>query len=334
MKPSPSPVSATAGTLALDTVHVFFCTHLDIGYTDTPGRVAWKMKEHLDTALRLCREHDDFCYVIETAWVLRKWLERTDDPALRKEMAGRIREGRIELCAAFATQHAPVCGLEDLNQLCYDARRLADELGIDFVSAMQNDVPGYPWAYPQILRKSGVRYFLTGINTILGGALNLPPAHNPFYWEGIDGSRVLTFVQDGYCHYVHRWKYFQKFMEGAELEAIEADLLLYLDHLAEGAYPYSVIGMIANPCDNRSPLENVPMFNRMREWNASGRSPRFLASTPRRYFEELLSRHGDDFSVHRGDWDPSWAWNAVKTRGPVGTVAFRLPTRPVAPAPR
>lgn len=318
-----SPETLPVKYVPLDTVHVFFCTHLDIGYTDTPRRVAWKMKEHLDDALRLCREHDDFSYTIETAWVLRQWLERTDSAALRREMADRIREGRIELCAAFATPHAPFCGSEDLNQLCHDARRLADELRVEFVSVMQNDVPGYPWAYPQILRKSGVRYFLAGINTLFGGGLSLAPDQNPFHWEGVDGSRVLTFVQDGYCHFIHKWKYFQKFIEGAEIDAIAGDFQLYADDLARGSHPYSVIALIANPCDNKGPLDNLPMLRRMREWNASGRTPRFVASTPRRYFEDLIHRHGDSFPVFRGDWNPPRAWTAVKTRGPVGTIAFR-----------
>ena len=176
----------------------------------------------------------------------------------------------MELCAAFATQHGPVCGPEDLNQLCYDARHLADELGVDFVSAMQNDVPGYPWAYPQILRKSGVRYLLTGINTILGGGFPLPPTHNPFYWEGVDGSRVLTMVQDGYCHYIYKWTHFRSFMNGEDLGTIEEGVKAYLANLAEGGNPYTVVGMIANPCDNRGPLESMAMLQRMREWNESG----------------------------------------------------------------
>ena len=51
------------------------------------------------------------------------------------------------------------------------------------------DVFGYSWALPQLLKKSGVEYFLT--SKISWSQFNRMPA-DTFRWRGIDGSEVLT----------------------------------------------------------------------------------------------------------------------------------------------
>lgn len=308
---------------SIETIKVIFCTHLDIGYTDPPDRVAWKMKDYLDEALRLCDENPDFYYTVETAWCFRQWLDRTDDPATIERMVQRIREGRIEVCGAWTTMHSGVAGPEDLNQLVYDARRIQDRLGIEIITAFVDDVPGYCWAHPQILRKSGIKYLLAGVNTILGGGIGLPARDIPFNWEGVDGSQIFTYVQDGYCRFIYKYKYFEHLILGQELDVIAESLQVHLDDLKKAEYPYDTFCFIANPLDNRGPMENWPMFERMRQWNAEGRTPRFELSTPRRYFDDMQQRYGGKFPTHRGDWFASHAWNHVKVRGPLATQAYR-----------
>jgi alpha-mannosidase len=51
------------------------------------------------------------------------------------------------------------------------------------------DVFGYSGALPQIMRGAGIEYFLT--QKLSWNQFN-KPHHQNFYWEGIDGSRVLT----------------------------------------------------------------------------------------------------------------------------------------------
>ena len=52
------------------------------------------------------------------------------------------------------------------------------------------DVFGYSWALPQIIRDSGIRYFMT--TKISWSQLNRFP-YDTFYWRGIDGTQVLTY---------------------------------------------------------------------------------------------------------------------------------------------
>ena len=53
------------------------------------------------------------------------------------------------------------------------------------------DVFGYSAALPQILKKSGVDYFMT-IKLSWNNHNQFP--HQTFVWEGLDGSRVLSHM--------------------------------------------------------------------------------------------------------------------------------------------
>ncbi|MBC8863328.1 hypothetical protein IAI12_33995, partial [Escherichia coli] len=50
------------------------------------------------------------------------------------------------------------------------------------------DVFGYSWALPQILRKSGIKTFMT--TKISWNQYNRMP-HDTFQWRGIDGTEIL-----------------------------------------------------------------------------------------------------------------------------------------------
>ena len=56
---------------------------------------------------------------------------------------------------------------------------------------------GYPWTIPQILRGAGLDYFVTQ-KIRWNDSTELP--YNAFYWEGLDGSQVLTYNPYGYTH--------------------------------------------------------------------------------------------------------------------------------------
>ena len=50
---------------------------------------------------------------------------------------------------------------------------------------------------PSVLADSGVKYFMTGVNEGLLGGTTLAPGKVPFYWEGKDGGKVLTWISEG-----------------------------------------------------------------------------------------------------------------------------------------
>ena len=64
-----------------------------------------------------------------------------------------------------------------------------EEFGIDVNNLWLPDVFGYSAALPQILKKSGINYFLT--QKLSWSQFNEFP-HHTFNWRGIDGTEILT----------------------------------------------------------------------------------------------------------------------------------------------
>ena len=76
-----------------------------------------------------------------------------------------------------------------VRQFLYGKNFFKDEFGVDVKNLWLPDVFGYSAALPQILKKSGIHYFLT--QKISWNQVNDFPYHT-FRWRGIDGTEVLA----------------------------------------------------------------------------------------------------------------------------------------------
>ena len=204
---SPSRDSATP---TVQTIHVVASSHWNLGdssqerggtfpyhFSAPPEVVKLDAKAHVDKVLDTCIAHDDFYWTIEALWMFQAWWDNTPDQARRDAMLQLIRDDRISLSAPTHNYRSAFLGGEESNRVCYDAEKWRRDFGLLIDTAVMNDVPGYNWSLVQPLSKSGVRYFFAGPNHFIGGALNLTPKENPFWWQGPDGSRVLTWISPG-----------------------------------------------------------------------------------------------------------------------------------------
>ncbi len=82
-----------------------------------------------------------------------------------------------------------ISGESMVRQILHGKKFFQREFGVDVDNLWLPDVFGYSAALPQILQKSGIRFFLT--QKISWNQFNEFP-HNTFTWRGIDGSEVLT----------------------------------------------------------------------------------------------------------------------------------------------
>lgn len=81
-----------------------------------------------------------------------------------------------------------------VRQILYGTKFFREEFGVESTVLWLPDVFGYSAAMPQILRGCGIDYFCT--QKISWSQFNVFP-HNTFYWEGIDGTRVLAHFLAG-----------------------------------------------------------------------------------------------------------------------------------------
>ncbi len=292
-------------------------SHLDIGFTRPPDEVAREYKASIDTAIRLAREHSDFRWTIESAWMLQQWLLRTDDAELVEELGDLLREGRLALGVAFGNFHSGLMGSEESNRLVYLGHRLRRQFGIEGDLAFQNDVPGFSWSFPRALAGSGVRYLVNGLNLFIGGGNSLGVAQNPFYWTGPDGSRVLTW--SSYDSYMegYRWNL------GAEfpMEDFERAVPRRLAWLERNGYRFDTYMLMRATGDNSGPLGAFGVLERIREWNRKHPELPMKMSTAQEFFRYIEGKYGDDHPSASGDATGHWA--TVKLRVPETTGRMR-----------
>lgn len=115
-------------------------------------------------------------------------------PALFERIARKVKEGTW----------LPVGGMwvePDLNlpegeslarQLLYGKRYFLEKFGVDVKVGWNPDSFGHSWQLPQLLKKAGIDSYVFE---------RCPPDPQPthfFWWEGLDGSRVLGYVPPGW----------------------------------------------------------------------------------------------------------------------------------------
>ena len=114
-------------------------------------------------------------------------------PALYGQIKHAVNSGRIEAQGGMWVEaDTNVTGGESLvRQMLYGKRFFKDEFDKDMKILWLPDVFGFSGALPQIIKKSGMDYFLT--IKLSWNEHNKFPQHS-FIWEGIDGSAVLVHM--------------------------------------------------------------------------------------------------------------------------------------------
>ncbi len=163
--------------------------HLDTAWLWPLRETIRKCSRTFSTVLELMDRYPDYRFVVSQAQHLA-WM-RDLYPELWARMKIRIAEGRLEPTGSMWVESD--CNIPSgeslVRQIVHGKRFYLEELGIETNDVWLPDVFGYSAALPQIMRRSGIRWFLT--QKLSWNQYNVLP-HHSFLWEGIDGSRVFT----------------------------------------------------------------------------------------------------------------------------------------------
>jgi len=167
-------------------------SHIDLAWKWPIRETRRKIVRTSVNTLRLMEKHPEFHFLQSQAQSYA-WLKE-DQPEVYAQVKERAKEGRWEVQGAmWCEPDANVTGGEAfVRQILYGKRFFREEFGKDTKILWLPDVFGYSAALPQILKKSGVPYFLT-IKLGWGNRHNTHP-HNTFMWRGIDGTEVLSHM--------------------------------------------------------------------------------------------------------------------------------------------
>jgi alpha-mannosidase len=162
----------------------------------------WREKETVQVArntfasvLRMMTLRPDFTYTQSQA-VYYDWMERLY-PDVFKGIQDRVKDGRWEIVGGMWVE--PDCNLPSgeswMRQLLYAKRYFKSKFGTDVALGWNPDSFGYNWNMPQLYAQAGIKAFIT--QKIGWNETNVFP-YRLFWWEGPDGTRILTYFPFDY----------------------------------------------------------------------------------------------------------------------------------------
>ncbi len=179
-------------------------SHIDMAWLWRLQHTREKAQRTFATVLNLMRQYPDYKYM-HSSPQLYKYL-KDDAPEIFAEVKDRIKAGDWEITGGMWVEpdtNVPN-GESLIRQLQFGKRYMKEEFGVDSKVVWLPDVFGYSWALPQIMKKSGIEYFMT--TKISWSQYNRFP-YDTFNWRGIDGTEILThFIttpEEGSWHYTY-----------------------------------------------------------------------------------------------------------------------------------
>ncbi len=167
-------------------------SHLDIAYYWRRIHAVQKNLRTVLIQLRLMDKYPDFKYT-HTQPYTYETLEKYY-PEVMEELKEKVASGQFEPVGAMYIE--PDCNIpcaESLVRQCLYGQQTYKRLfGKTVNNAWLPDVFGNSWILPQILKKSGVDYFVSNKMSTWNDTNRFP--HNNFIWRGIDGTDVLACV--------------------------------------------------------------------------------------------------------------------------------------------
>ncbi|MGB8982033.1 MAG: glycoside hydrolase family 38 C-terminal domain-containing protein, partial [Anaerolineales bacterium] len=178
------------------TLHMIGNAHIDPVWLWQWQEGYHEVKATFRSALDRMKEYSDFIFVASSA-AFYEWVEESD-PAMFAEIQQRVREGRWDIVGGWWVE--PDCnipaGESFVRHGLYGQRYFKEKFGVIARTGFNVDSFGHAGTLPQILKKSGLDYYI--FLRPMPHEKGLPS--RLFWWQSDDGSRVLTFrIPFEYC---------------------------------------------------------------------------------------------------------------------------------------
>jgi alpha-mannosidase len=163
--------------------------HIDTAWLWPLRETRRKCARTFASATRMMDEYPEYRFVCSQA-VQYEWMER-DYPELFERIAKKVAEGRfVPVGGMWVEADMNLPGGESLvRQMVAGQRYFESRFGVRCSEVWIPDVFGYPASLPQVFAHGGAQRFVT--QKLSWNKQNRFP-HSSFWWEGLDGTRVLT----------------------------------------------------------------------------------------------------------------------------------------------
>jgi len=195
--------SPAAETNTLREIIVVFKTHFDIGYTDLATNIVQRYRTTMiDQALEVVDQNRDLPPQQQFTWTLSGWPMHKilqdwpgQSPQRKERVEQALRDGRFVVHGLPFSTHTELLEAEDLVRGLGYSSRLTRRLGLELPrDGKMTDVPEHTWMMATLLKHAGIDFMMIGCNGS-SGPLKVPLL---YWWQGPDGSRVLTMYSPYY----------------------------------------------------------------------------------------------------------------------------------------
>lgn len=286
-------------------------THTDIGYTDLQEKIFERHNGNTDNVLKACETNPDFNWNLEV-FAQADWYRQRGDAF--KTLEQRIVEGRIGLTAMYLNMLTGLCTGEEMANTLEPAQRYGRAHNVPVVTATITDVPTTIGTFPMFLKQAGVKYFAEGVNQDRGPTfLHADPRmiQSPFWWEGMDGSRVLAILT---------YSYGQAQVIGLResVAVLEQKLPGWIKSIDRPDYPCDAIYGNGAFWDNES--VTARFIDVAAEWNKTWAFPQIIVTPTKDYFEYVEKNFAQALPVFHGDLGSYWEDGAASSALETGQV--------------
>ncbi len=184
---------------SIQTVHLIFKTHLDVGFTDFAQTVTTSYFEnYIPSAIRLAQEFHErpgkerFVWTTGS-WLIYEYLERATN-AQRKLLEDAILAGDIVWHGLPFTTHTELMDASLFKYGLSLSQTLDKRFGRKTIAAKMTDVPGHTRAIVPLLAEAGIRFLHLGANA----ASTPPDVPNVFRWMDGATDLMVMYQKGGY----------------------------------------------------------------------------------------------------------------------------------------
>jgi hypothetical protein len=273
--------------------------HLDIGYSDYQGKVAEVQSRVIDEAMAIARRQPDFRFSVDGYWCAEEFLANRSEQDIQ-EFLELVRQGRIIVPPQFANLVTGLPTVETLIRSLYGGHAFNRDHGGSFTYANITDVPSYTGSYPSVLAAAGLKYFLHASNGYRGPFIMLGRwnEQSPWYWEGPDGKKILTWSALCYTQ--------SRIMFGLppKLPALRDSLPIFLQSYTRPDYKSDGVIVFGTQWENTD--LNPDQMGDFPQWNKVYAYPKIHISGVAEAMDYVARQMGDAVPVMRDDGGPYW----------------------------
>jgi len=255
-------------------IHLIGYSHLDPVWLWRWQEGYAEIKATFRSALDRMKEFPDYIFTCPCASYYQ-WVEE-NAPDMFAEIVARVKEGRW--CVIGGMWNQPDCNIPSgesfARHFLLSQRYFVEKFGFPAKVGYNVDSFGHNASMPKLLKAAGINNYVM-MRPDMTENPNIP--EQAFWWEAMDGSRVLTYkIANGYCSYIHHEGSFE-----TEYEEEKAKSSIEIADKAKHAtmYFYGV--------GNHGGGPTIKSLNTLEKLRSGSGGERFVFSSPDKYFNEI-----------------------------------------------